>query len=33
MNKLNLEDIKKVHLIGIGGIGVSAIARILLKKK
>lgn len=30
--KVSLEKIKKVHLIGIGGIGVSAIARILLKK-
>ena len=32
MTKINLEKIKKVHLIGIGGIGVSAIARILFKK-
>ncbi len=30
--KINLEKIKRAHLIGIGGIGVSAIARILLKK-
>lgn len=27
---MNLESIKKVHLIGVGGIGVSAIARLLL---
>ena len=30
--KINLEKIKKVHLVGIGGIGVSAIARLLHKK-
>lgn len=29
MRKINLKKIKKIHLIGIGGIGVSALARIL----
>jgi UDP-N-acetylmuramate--alanine ligase len=29
MPKINLKKIKKVHLIGIGGIGVSSLARIL----
>lgn len=29
---MNLESIKKVHLIGVGGIGVSAIARLLLSQ-
>src|SRR5680860_603160 len=30
MNNLDLSKIKKVHFIGIGGIGVSAIARMML---
>lgn len=30
MEKLNLENIKKVHFVGIGGIGVSALARLFL---
>ncbi len=30
MENINLEKIKKVHFIGIGGIGVSAVARMLL---
>src|SRR3989338_5018367 len=32
MNSINfnLEEIKKVHFIGIGGIGVSALARMML---
>ena len=29
---MNLDKIKKVHFLGIGGIGVSAVARILLKQ-
>ena len=28
---MNLEKIKKVHIIGIGGIGVSAVAKMMLK--
>lgn len=30
MNNFNLEKIKKAHFVGIGGIGVSAIARMML---
>ncbi|MEX2369301.1 MAG: Mur ligase domain-containing protein, partial [Candidatus Paceibacterota bacterium] len=30
--KINLENIKRVHCVGIGGIGVSAIARLLLHR-
>ncbi len=30
MNEINLEKIKNVHFVGIGGIGVSAIARMML---
>ena len=30
MSKVNLQNIKKVHFIGIGGIGMSAIARMFL---
>ena len=29
---LDLENINKVHFIGIGGIGVSAISRMMLQK-
>ena len=29
---LDLKNIKKIHFIGIGGIGVSAIARMMLQK-
>lgn len=32
MPELNLKKIKKVHFIGIGGIGISAIARMMLKR-
>ncbi len=32
MKEIDLEKIKKVHFIGIGGIGVSAIARLMLAK-
>ena len=32
MNNINLEKIKHVHFIGIGGIGVSAVARMMLEK-
>ena len=27
---INLKDIKKVHIIGVGGIGISAIARLMI---
>ncbi|MBU1557937.1 UDP-N-acetylmuramate--L-alanine ligase [Patescibacteria group bacterium] len=30
MTKINLKNIKKIHFIGIGGIGVSAVARMML---
>ena len=30
MKGLNLSKIKKAHFVGIGGIGVSAIARMML---
>lgn len=30
MNELNLQTIKNVHFIGIGGIGISAVARMML---
>ncbi|MEX2405650.1 MAG: UDP-N-acetylmuramate--L-alanine ligase [Candidatus Paceibacterota bacterium] len=32
MQEINLEQIQKVHFIGIGGIGVSAIARYMLRE-
>ncbi len=32
MQELDLKKIKKVHFIGIGGIGISAIARMMLKR-
>ena len=32
MSILNLKEIKKVHCIGVGGIGVSAIARMMLQE-
>ncbi len=33
MSKANLADISRIHCIGIGGIGVSALARFLLQEK
>ena len=30
MNQINLESVKKVHFIGIGGIGLSAVARMFI---
>ena len=32
MNKIDFSRLKKVHLIGIGGIGISALARLLLSE-
>lgn len=32
MNSLNLVAVKKIHFIGIGGIGISAIARMMLQQ-
>jgi UDP-N-acetylmuramate--alanine ligase len=32
MGELDLKQVKRVHFIGIGGIGVSALARMMLKK-
>ncbi len=32
LNKINLANIKKVHFVGIGGIGVSALARLFKKQ-
>src|SRR5210317_2074181 len=32
MSKINLSQINKVHFIGIGGIGLSAIARMMIEE-